>query len=209
MSITNDVRSYADAALEQGKQAVDHAQAKLTEVAGDATGLAGKVGGTAAEVAEKVQGHAQGFAGKASGTYGELRNFGESVYGRVVALPVVESAASTAEPYVAQLNGYRLVVTGKIEAFYADLKKNDQMAKVLDGAEAVAGLVLGTVNERVVKPVRSLVESAPATHSAPVKAAAGRAPAKTTTVKATPVKTASAKTGAAKRTASRQSTPKA
>ncbi len=206
MSITNDVRSYADAALEQGKQAVDQAQSKLTEVVGDATGLAGKVSGTAAEVAEKVQGHAQGFAGKASDTYGELRNFGESIYGRVVALPAVESMASTAEPYVAQLNGYRLVVTEKVEAFYADLKKNDQMAKVLDGAEAAAGLVLGTVNERVVKPVRSLVENAPA----PVKDAAAPARAKkTTTVKATPVKTASAKTSAAKRTASRPSTTKA
>jgi hypothetical protein len=104
MSITNDVRTYADAALGQGKHVVDQAQAKLTDtftgVAGDAT-----------VVVEKVQGRAQGLASKASETYGELAKLGESLYERVSALPVVDSVSSTVEPYVAQLNSYRTALT--------------------------------------------------------------------------------------------------
>ena len=205
MSITNDVRSYADAAIERGKHVVDQAESRLTEVASDATGLAGKVSVTATEVVDKVQDRAHGLTGKAVETYGELRNFGESLYGRVVALPVVESVTATVEPYVGQLNGYRLVVTEKVEEFYADLKKNDQMAKVLDNAESVAGVVIGTVQERVVKPVRSMVDGKPASHAASHKpAATAAAKPATTTAKASPVKAAPAK-----RTAPRRATDKA
>ena len=212
MSITNDVRSYADAAIERGKHVVDQAESRLTEVASEATGLAGKVSVTATEVVDKVQDRTHGLTGKAVETYGELRNFGESLYGRVVALPVVESVTSTVEPYVGQLNGYRLVLTEKVEGLYADLKKNDQMAKVLDNAESVAGVVIGTVQERVVKPVRSMVDGKPATHATSHKpathaathkpAAAAKAP--TATAKASPAKTAPAK-----RTAPSRSTAKA
>ena len=205
MSITNDVRSYADAAIERGKHVVDQAESRLTEVASDATGLAGKVSVTATEVVDKVQDRAHGLTGKAVETYGELRNFGESLYGRVAALPVVESVTATVEPYVGQLNGYRLVVTEKVEEFYADLKKNDQMAKVLDNAESVAGVVIGTVQERVVKPVRSMVDGKPAGHAASHKpAATAAAKPATTTAKASPVKAAPAK-----RTAPRRATDKA
>src|SRR6266536_3253903 len=117
MSIASDVRAYADSALEQGKQVVDQAQARLTEARADAADLAGKAATKAAS--------------KATETYTDLLAKGEALYERVSALPVVEKVSSTVEPYVAQFNGYRATVTEKVEQLYTDLKKNDQVAKVL------------------------------------------------------------------------------
>jgi hypothetical protein len=203
MSITSDVRSYADAAVEQGKQVVDQAQSRLTGVASDATELAGKVSGTATEVAEKVQGHAQGLTGKAIETAGELRTFGETLYERVIAWPVVETVASSVEPYLGQLKEYGATVTERIEEFYADLKKNDQVAKALDSAEFVAGAVIDTVSARVVKPVRSYVEGATGA------AAASTEPAPSTAEQAAPTRTTTVKATPAKRTAPRRPATKA
>lgn len=196
MSITNDVRTYADVALEQGKHAVDQAQAAVTEritgVAGDAT-----------VVVEKVQSRAQGLVSKASETYGELASLGESLYERVSALPVVDSVSSTVEPYVAQLNGYRTAFTEKVEELYADLKKNEQFAKVLDGAELAATVVLDTVTERVIKPVRSAVAPAPAPKRAHPTSATAAANHKPAAAKTAPAKAAPAK-APAKRPATRR-----
>lgn len=197
MSITNDVRTYADVALEQGKHVVDQAQAAVTEritgVAGDAT-----------VVVEKVQSRAQGLASKASETYGELASLGESLYERVSALPVVDSVSSTVEPYVAQLNGYRTAFTEKVEELYADLKKNEQVAKVLDSAELAATAVLDTVNERVIKPVRSAVAPAPAPKPAPKPATADAASATSSANHKPAAKTTAAKAAPAKRPATRR-----
>ena len=197
MSITNDVRTYADVALEQGKHVVDQAQAAVTEritgVAGDAT-----------VVVEKVQSRAQGLASKASETYGELASLGESLYERVSALPVVDSVSSTVEPYVAQLNGYRAAFTEKVEELYADLKKNEQVAKVLDSAELAATAVLDTVNERVIKPVRSAVAPAPAPKPAPKPAPADAASATSSANHKPAAKTTAAKAAPAKRPATRR-----
>jgi len=199
MSITSDVRSYADAAVEQGKQVIDQAQARLTGVAGD-------VG--AAEVVDKVQDRAQDLAARATAAYVDFSHRGEQFYERVSALPIVGSVSTAVEPYVAQLNDYRVAFTGKVEGLYADLKQNDQVAKVLDTAEQAAGLVLGTVNEKVVKPVRSLVEHAPI--GPPTRSATPKPAAKATSeAKATPAKSAQRKPSAqkttpAKRTATRR-----
>ncbi len=202
MSITNDVRTYADVALEQGKHVVDQAQAavseRITGVAGDAT-----------VVVEKVQSRAQNLASKASETYSELAGLGESLYERVSTLPVVDSVSSTVEPYVAQLNGYRTAFTGKVEELYADLKKNEQVAKVLDSAELAATAVLDTVNERVIKPVRSAVAPAPASKRAHAASTTSTAPAANHKPAAQPAakpaaKTAAAKAAPAKRPATRR-----
>ena len=185
MSIASDVRSYADTALEQGKQVVDQAQARISDVQGNAQDLAGKA------------------ATKASETYTDLRTRGEALYERVSTLPVVEQVSSTVEPYVAQLNGYRTTVTEKVEQVYTDLKKNDQVAKVLGVAETAAGVVIETVNDRVVNPVKSLLDRAPITDAKPTTAKT--APAATPA--AAPAKTtASAKATPAKRTTTRRTT---
>ena len=175
MSITNDVRSYADAALEQGKHVIDQAQTRLTDVAEDAS-----------QAADKVQDRAHDLATKASKTYGELHE-------RVTSLPGVETVSSTVEPYLERLNVYRITVTEKVEELYANLKKNEQIAKMLAPAEHAARTVMDTVNERVVTPVRTLVELESSKRHAPKSAA-----------KATPIKAT-----AAKRTTPRRATPKA
>jgi hypothetical protein len=179
MSIASDVRSYADSALEQGKQVVDQAQSRLGEVQDNAQDFASKAASKASS--------------KASETYADLRTRGEELYERVSTLPVVERATAVAEPYVsqvsAQLNGYRTTVTDKVEQLYTDLKKNDQVAKVLSVAETAAGVVIETVNERVVNPVKSLLEREPVTDSKPTTA-------KTPATPAAPAAEASAKPAA-------------
>lgn len=217
MSITSDVRSYADAALEQGRQVVDQAQARFTGVRGDATNLANKVTGTAGDVAEKVEDGAQGFADKASETCADLWVRGEALYGRVSSLPAVESVTSTVEPYLAQLNAYRIAATEKAEDLYAELKKNEQVAKALHVAETAAGLVLESVNERLVNPVKARLErepvttTTPATETEPAKPAASTkstAPKKsaTSTKSAASKPATSAAKAPAKRTTTRRTT---
>lgn len=68
MSIANDVRTYAGAALAQGKQVVDQTQARL--------------GGPVA------------LTDKAKETYAGLRERSEALYQRVSALPVVGSVTT-------------------------------------------------------------------------------------------------------------------
>jgi len=114
-------------------------------------------------------------------------------------LPVVEQVSSTVEPYVAQLNGYRTTVTDKVEQLYTDLKKNDQVAKALGVAEQAAGVVIETVNERVVNPVKSLLDRETVTEAKPA--------AKTPAAEAAPAKsTTPAKAAPAKRTTTRRTT---
>jgi hypothetical protein len=127
----------------------------------------------------------------------------------VSTLPVVDSVSSTVEPYVAQLNGYRTAFTEKVEELYADLKKNEQVAKVLESAELAATAVLDTVNERVIKPVRSAVAPAPAPKRAHAASTTSTAPAANHKPAAQPAakpaaKTASAKAAPAKRPATRR-----
>jgi hypothetical protein len=184
MSITSDFRSYADSALEQSKQVIEQAQARLTGARGDASGLADKA------------------ATKASETYTDLRTKGEALRERVSSLPAVEQVGSTVEPYVAQLNGLRLTLVEKVEQVYAELKTNEQVAKVLGVAEQAAGVIVGTVNDRVVNPVKARLEPEPG----PEHAAAPAAPTAEVTVPAEATirdeATAPAKAPAATKTAS-------
>lgn len=140
----------------------------------------------------------------AAEAYADLRTRGEALYERVSTLPVVERATAVAEPYVsqvgAQLNGYRATVTDKVEQLYADLKKNDQVAKVLGVAETAAGVVVETVNERVVTPVKSILDREPATEAKPTPATAP-APAATTATPAAPATTPAPSATAAPSTA--------
>jgi hypothetical protein len=209
MSIASDVRSYADAALEQGRQVVDQAQARFTGVRGDATDLANKVTGTAGDV---VENGAQSFADRASETCADLRVRSEALYGRVSSLPAVESVTSTVEPYVAQLNAYRIAATDKAEELYAELKKNEQVAKALNVAEAAAGVVVETVNERVVNPVKSMLEREPVTRTTPAAEAKPAKPAAATKAtgsktSATATKSAATKSAATKPAASAAKAP--
>jgi len=150
-------------------------------------------------IASDVRTYADTALEQGKTTYTDLRTKGEALYGRVTTLPVVEQVSSTVEPYVAQLNGYRTTVTDKVEQLYTDLKKNDQVAKALGVAEQAAGVVIETVNERVVNPVKSLLDRETVTEAKPA--------AKTPAAEAAPAKsTTPAKAAPAKRTTSRRTT---
>ena len=191
MSITSDVRSYTDSALEQ-------AQARLTEVRGDATELASRL------------------LSLALVTCAELRARAEALTKRASALPGVEQASATVEPYVAQLKGYSTIAAERLEQAYAELRKNDQAAKVI----AVAETSIGAMQERVAsllerQPTAAAPAAAPAEPAAKATASAktsGAAKANATAkdgaaAKATPsAETSTAKVTPVKRTTTRRAT---
>jgi ElaB/YqjD/DUF883 family membrane-anchored ribosome-binding protein len=142
MSITKDLRSYADNAFEQGKQVLDQAQTQLHDVTEQANGLVGKVTGTAKE-------NVSGLTTKATDTVHDLRTQAE----KAVNLEAIKAAI---EPYVAQAKGYSTTVTDRAEELFSTVKKDKRVAKLVTTAESVTGIVVETVQERVVKPVQSL-----------------------------------------------------
>jgi len=187
MSIASDVRSYADSALGQ-------AQARLTEVRGDATELANSL------------------LSRATTTCMELRSKGEALTRRAGALPGVERAGASIEPYVALLKGYGTVAAETFEQAYAELRKNDQVAKVI----AAAGVSVDAVQGRVTSLLdRQPAAPAPATSpTKPTPAAKAQPPAKAVpAAKATSAakaqratKTSAAKATPAKKTTTRRTT---
>lgn len=54
MSITSDIRSYADTAVSQGKQVLDQAQAQLDHVSGQANDFVGKARDNVSDIADKA-----------------------------------------------------------------------------------------------------------------------------------------------------------
>jgi hypothetical protein len=131
VSITSDIRSYADNAVSQGKQvldqAIDTAQASLNDV----TGQAGD------------------FVGRAQKNVNDLRASAE----KAVNLDAVSTAV---EPYIAQFREYTTAVTDRVEHAVDGLRSDKRVAALIDQAEALGNTVVETLNERVVKPVQSL-----------------------------------------------------
>ncbi len=142
MSITSDIRNYADSALEQGKHALDQAQAQLNDVTGDVTTRVNKLADTAKD-------NVSGISTKASAVAGDLRTQAE----KVLPLDAIKSAV---EPYLAHAREYATGVSDRATGVYRSLTSDKRVAKVVDSAEAVVGSVTEVVQERVVKPVISL-----------------------------------------------------
>jgi hypothetical protein len=208
MSIASDVRSYADSALGQ-------AQAQLTEVRGDATELASTL------------------LSRAAVTYTELRVRSEELTKRAGTLPAVQRASASVEPYISQLVGYGTVATEKLEQAYAELRKNDQVAKVIAAAETSIDVMQERVTSLLdrqptaakpapaaaksteAKPAPAAAKSTAAKAAASTKsqraakaapAAKAKAPATASAAKATPAKASAAKAAPAKRTTTRRTT---
>lgn len=134
MSITSDLRSYADTAVNQGKQALDNAQAQLNDVTGQANELFGKTRGNVSDIAEK-----------ATDAVNDLRVSAEKAVN-------FDALVAAVEPYVSQIKGYTASVSERAESLLAEAKKDKRVAQLLDAA----GVVVDQVQERVVKPVQSL-----------------------------------------------------
>jgi hypothetical protein len=142
MSITKDIRTYADNAVEQGKQVLDQAQTQLHDVTGQANGLVGKVSGSAKDNVSEL-------TAKATDAVQDLRTQAEKAVN-------VDAIKAAVEPYVAQAKGYSTTVTDRAEELFTTVKNDKRVAKLVSTAESVTGIVVETVQERVVKPVQSL-----------------------------------------------------
>jgi hypothetical protein len=193
MSITSDIRSYADTAVNQGKQVLGQAQAQLNGVTGQANEFYGKTKDNVTDIATK-----------ATSAVNDLRASAE----KAVNLDAIKTAV---EPYITQVKGYTHSVTDKAEALFSGVKSDPRVAKLVDTARPVvdaARPVVGTVQDRVVKPVQSLAglgtkpaAPKPAVKVAPTKPAAPK-PAATKAAATTPAATKpAARKAPAKRTA--------
>jgi ElaB/YqjD/DUF883 family membrane-anchored ribosome-binding protein len=180
MSITSDIRSYADTALEQGKQVLDQAQTQISGVTGQANELVGKVRGTAKDNVSEL-------TTKASSAVSDLRAQAE----KAVNLDAIKTAI---EPYLAQARGYSSTVTDRAEELFATVKSDKRVALVVSKAEVFTGTVVETVQVRIVKPVQSLtgLGTKPAPKPAAPKAAVTKPAVKAPARKA-PAKKAAAK----------------
>jgi hypothetical protein len=203
MSITSDIRNYADTALEQGKsavnQAVGQAHAQISQAQAQLNGLTGTAKTNVSDLTNRAQ-----------GAVTDLRTQAEKTLN-------IEAIKTAVEPYLAQARQYRTTVTDRaeelFETVYGTVTRDKRVAKVVATAESFGGVVVETVTERVVKPVASLTgrgaapvarkgAAKPATTRPAKKAAAKKAPAKkaATTRSAAP-KSAPRKTAATKTTA--------
>jgi ABC-type sugar transport system ATPase subunit len=184
MSFTSDIRSYADTAVEQGKQVLDQAQTQLTGVNKQANELVNKFRGNVTDNVSQL-------TTKAESAVADLRAQAE----KAVNLEAVKTAV---EPYLAQVRGYSTAVTDRAEGLLTTVKGDKRVAFVVAKAESLTGTVVETVTERVVKPVQSVTGLG--TKPAPKSTKPASKPAATaTTVKATATKPA-ARTSAARTT---------
>jgi hypothetical protein len=218
MSITKDIRSYADSAFEQGKQVLDQAQTQLTDVTGQANDLVGKFTGTAWDNVSEFTGQANDLVGKFTGTaWDNVSEFTAKATGAVHDLRTqaekavnLDAIRVAVEPYLAQAKGYSNAVTDRVEEFYATLWNDKRVAKLVSTAESLTGVVVETVQVRVVKPVQSLtgLGSTPAAKPAAPKAAPKAAAAKPAVTKPAVTKPAPATTATTARTTARKAPAK-
>lgn len=172
MSLTNDIRSYADKGIEQGKAVLDQAQAQLNDVTGQANEFVSKLQGTVKENVAKIQ-------SSATSTATDLRAQAE----KTINLDAIKAAI---EPYLEQAKGYSTTVGERAEDLYATVRHDKRVAALVTKAEELTRPVVETVQERVVKPVQSLTGlgvTKPAAKPAAKSAAAKAAPAKAATTR--------------------------
>lgn len=142
MSITSDIRSYADNALEQGKQVLDQAQTQLADVTGQANDLVGKLTGTAKDNLSEL-------SAKATDAVTDLRTQAEKAVN-------LKAIAAAIEPFMQQAKGYSATVSDRAEELYTSVKNDKRVAKFVTTAESFTGVVVEKVHVRVIKPVQSL-----------------------------------------------------
>jgi hypothetical protein len=170
MSIASDLRSYADNAVNQGKHALDSAQAQLNDVTGNATEL----------------------YGKAADAVSDLRAQAE----KAVNLDAIKTAV---EPYLQQARGYVQTAGDRAEVLLGTVKSDKRVAQLVDVAGAVVETVQQRVVQPVQALTRRETKPAPVAKPAPkattrpaskpaatkpaTKATARKAAAKRTTTK--------------------------
>ena len=170
MSITSDIRSYADSAVKQVQQVQAQAQAQLNDVTGQANEFVGKL-------TDQAKTNYSELSTKATAAANDLRAQAEKALN-------LEAIKSAIEPYLAQAKDYSSSVTDRANSLFSTVKSDKRVASVFSTVELVSDAVVETVTERVVKPVQSLTgrTSKPAAKSTPASKpaapAAKKAPAK-------------------------------
>lgn len=159
MSITSDIRSYADNALEQGKQVRDQARASLNDVTGQITETANEFVGKLTAKRDVTE-----LRDKAQEAVADLREQAE----KAVNLDAIKSAV---DPYLARAKGYTHSVSDRAEELYNSVRADKRVATVVTKADELRGAVVETVQERVVKPVESLIGRGGVSKQAPKSAA--------------------------------------
>jgi uncharacterized protein YjbJ (UPF0337 family) len=195
MSITSDIRNYADTAVSQGKQVLDQAQAQLNDVTGQANEFVGKL-------TDQAKTNYSEISGKATAAATDFKAQAE----KAINLDAIKSAV---EPYLAQAKDYSASVTDRATSLFETVKSDKRVASVFSTVESVSDVVVETVTERVIKPVQSLTglgATKPAPKAAPKPAtpaatkAAPKPAAKPSPVKAAaPAKKVAAKKAPAKK----------
>jgi hypothetical protein len=182
MSITSDIRNYADTAVVQGKQIV------------------GQAVGTAQQQFATAQHQFAGVTSRATGTVNDLRVQAEKTLN-------IEALRTAIEPYLSQARQYRSTVTDRAEGLFDTVTSDPRVAKVVTTAETVTGLVLDTVQERIVKPVSTFTGRGTAPKKAPARTTKPAKPAKAATTRPA-AKSAAKKAPAKKATAARKAPAK-
>lgn len=130
MSITSDIRAYADSATASAASAVNEANEYVSKYATTARGSVDDI------------------AGKARGAVTDLRTNAEKALN-------TGALRTAVEPYFVQVREYGTAVSDRTEQLIAGLRSDKRVARVLDQAESVSGVVIGQVQQRIVTPVRS------------------------------------------------------
>jgi hypothetical protein len=183
MSITSDIRAYADTAVSQGKQVLDTAQAQLNDVTGQANELYGKTKDNVTDI-----------AGKATDAVNDLRVSAE----KAINFDAIKTAV---EPYLAQVKDYTSIVTDRADALLSGVKSDPRVAKLVEAARPVTTVVVDTVQDRVVKPVQSLtgIGTKPAAKAPTAAAKPATKPAATKPAASKPASKPAARKAPAKR----------
>lgn len=153
MSVTRDIRSYADTAVAQGKQVIDQfidqavqAQAQLGAVGGAANDYVGKLSAAArmnvGEIADRATDAAQ-----------LLRTQAEKAV-------KLDALTAVSEPYRAQVKGYTSAATDKltvrVDTLLSAARQDPRVGRFVTTTESLGAVLLVTVSQRVLQPVMSL-----------------------------------------------------
>jgi len=180
MSFVNDVRTRAEGALDQGKQALENAQKSAQTRLADAVGTATSVAEKAASRDVTVAGRTVSFDTLVS----ELED-------------LVKRYRDSADKAVAELKSddriEKLVETA--ESLLNEIRRDKRVTQLVQGAETIYEALYETVQDRVVKPTKGLIAKTPAAKitpaKAPVKVTTPAAPATKAPATKAPVKKAS------------------
>jgi hypothetical protein len=231
MSITTDLKTYADIAAQA-------AQTRFGSAAAEAAGLLEKIRDSAngmidsAEKAiDRAQGEAMVIRGRANGALGNVRTRGEGLKS-ASPLPLMRvTVGSTVEPYVEQAKALGASIGDMAEKFLASLQSDPRMAKLVGAAgEAVtsaetaltdvqkdprveklvsrAETLVETVQDKVVKPALTLAGRAEEKASASVVPIKSAPTASVTSIAAGTAKPATRRTATAKTSTAKPSTAK-